>query len=111
MYIMTNLSQENSVGTVTSHGIGGPGLKCWSEQGIFLFSQTSRLALGPTYPPVHWAPGLFFSGVMQPGCDTDHSPPLGAEAKNEWSYTLLHLHAFTVWTGITLLLFVTLQQS
>jgi len=25
--------------------------------------------------------------VKRPGRDVDHSPPSGAEAKNEWSYT------------------------
>jgi len=29
MYIMTNLSQDSSAVKVTSHGMGGPGLKSW----------------------------------------------------------------------------------
>jgi len=39
---------------------------------------------------------------MQPWCDNDLSPPLGAEVMNEWSYTLRPLYAFTVWTGTLL---------
>jgi hypothetical protein len=49
--------------------------------GIYLFTTTSRLALGPT--------SLLFSGykgVKQSGHETDHSPPPGAEVKNAWSY-------------------------
>jgi hypothetical protein len=43
-----------------------------------------------------------FPGVKRPGRDVDHSPPFGAEVKNEWSYTstpLLPLNAFTARTG------------
>ena len=31
--------------------------------------------------------GAFSSGVEQPGCVVDHSPPSGTEDKNEWSCT------------------------
>jgi hypothetical protein len=42
-------------------------------QRIFLIASASRLALGPTQPPIHWVLGH----------DTDHSPPSSAEIKNE----------------------------
>jgi hypothetical protein len=47
----------------------------------------SRLALGPTQPSIQWVPGSFASGVRRTGREFDHSPPSGAEVKNEWSYT------------------------
>ena len=36
-----------------------------------------------------------FSGINQPGCESDHSPPSSTKVKSEWSYTsspLLCLH-------------------
>jgi len=38
--------------------------------------------MGPTQPAVQWV-----MGVMQPGHEADHSPPLSSEVKNAWSYT------------------------
>jgi hypothetical protein len=43
--------------------------------------QKSRLALGTTHPSMQW--------VLGPGCYVKHSPPSGAEVKNE-NFTLLH---------------------
>jgi hypothetical protein len=62
--------------------------------GIFLITM-SRLALGPTQPPIQWMPGALSLGVKQPGCEADHSPPSSAKVKNAWSYTStppVHLH-------------------
>jgi hypothetical protein len=54
--------------------------------GIFLFTITSRTALGPTHPPIQWVPGALPLGVKRPGREADHSPPSSAEVKNTWSY-------------------------
>jgi hypothetical protein len=55
--------------------------------GIFLFTTASRMALGPTQPPIQWVPGALSLGVKQPEREVDHSPPCSAEVKNAWSYT------------------------
>jgi hypothetical protein len=39
----------SSVGIATGYGLDGPGIKSWWGRD---FSHTSRLALGPTQPPV-----------------------------------------------------------
>jgi len=49
--------------------------------GIFLFTTASRMALGPTQPPILWVLGAFSLGIKQPGCEADHSPPSSAEVK------------------------------
>jgi hypothetical protein len=62
----------------------------------FLFSTSSRLALGPAQPPIQWVPGALSPGVKRPGCDADHSPPTSAEAKKTWIYTSTPPCAFMV---------------
>jgi hypothetical protein len=47
----------------------------------FLFSMSSRPALGSTQPPIQWLPGALSQGVQQPGCEADHSPPTSVEVK------------------------------
>jgi hypothetical protein len=48
----------------------------------FLFSTSSRSALGPTQPPIQWLPG-----VKRAGRETDHSPQTSADVKKLWIYT------------------------
>jgi hypothetical protein len=55
--------------------------------GIFLYTTTSRTALGPTQPPIQWVPGALSLGIKQLGHEADHSPPSSAQVKNVWSYT------------------------
>jgi hypothetical protein len=54
--------------------------------GIFLFTTVSRMALGPTQPPIQWVLGDLSLGVKQPVHEADHSPPSSAKVKNVWSY-------------------------
>jgi hypothetical protein len=53
----------------------------WQGMGIFLFTATSRIALGPAQPPVQWVPGALLLGVKWLDCEADHSPPFSAEVK------------------------------
>jgi hypothetical protein len=68
--------------------------------GIFLFTTTSRLALGPTQPPIQWVPEALSLGVKQPGHEADHSFPSSAEVKNVWSYTSTPQYAFKAWYSV-----------
>jgi hypothetical protein len=61
---------------------GRPGFDSRKGQEIFLYSTSSRPALGPAQPPTQWVPGALSLGVKQQGRATDHSPPINAEIKN-----------------------------
>jgi len=55
----------------------------------------SRLALGPTQPPVQWVLGALSLGVKQPVHAADLSFPSSADVKNTRIYTPIppvHLH-------------------
>jgi hypothetical protein len=61
----------------------------------FLFSSSSRPALGSTQPPIHWVSGLFPRGVKRSGRKADHSPPTSTEVKKSGStYTSMPTYAF-----------------
>jgi hypothetical protein len=71
------------------------GFESRQELGIYLFITVSRLASGPTQPPIQWVPGALSLGVNLPGREADLSLPSTAEVKNAWSYTsipAIHLH-------------------
>jgi len=55
--------------------------------GIFLFTTASRMAPGPTQPPIQSVPGALSLRVKRPGREVDHSPPSSDKVKNAWSYT------------------------
>jgi hypothetical protein len=67
----------------------------WLE--IFIFTTASRMALGPTQPPVQWVLGALSLGVKRPGREADHSLPSSAEVKNAWSYTSTPPYVFMAW--------------
>jgi hypothetical protein len=74
--------QDGVVGIATCYRLEGPGIESrWGQD----FSHLSRLALGPTQPPVQWVPGLS-RGQRWPGHD-DHPPPSSAKVMKEESYT------------------------
>jgi hypothetical protein len=47
----------------------------------YLFTNASRLALGPTQPPIQWVPGALSLGIKRPGREADHSPPCNAKVE------------------------------
>jgi len=69
------------------YGLNDWGFKSRQWLGIFLLTTTSRLALGPTQPPIPWVPGALSFGVKRPGREANHLPPSSAEIKNVWIYT------------------------
>jgi hypothetical protein len=72
---------DSSVGIATGYGLDGPA-SIPGRGKIFLFSTTCRPALGPTQPPIQWAPGTLYPRIKRPGRKADHSPPSSAEVKN-----------------------------
>jgi hypothetical protein len=62
----------------------------------FLFSTSSRPALGSTQPPIQWVPGTLSPGLKRPGREADHSPRASAEIKKIWTYTSSPPYAFIV---------------
>jgi hypothetical protein len=53
----------------------------------FLFSTSSRPALGPIQPPIQWVPEALSPEVKRPGRQADNSPPASAEVKKMWICT------------------------
>jgi hypothetical protein len=84
----------------------------------FLFSTSSRPALGSTQPPNQRVPGALSLGVKRQGREADHSPTASAEAKKMCIYLYIHspilLHGeclinnFTFFTIIIILLLLLL---
>jgi len=85
------------------------GLELREEQVIFIYFQSSSLALGPTQPPVQWILG-FFTGSKVVRRDVDASSPPSTEVKVSGTITLLPLYTFTSWTGTTQSYYFTLQK-
>jgi hypothetical protein len=59
--------------TALGYGLDDGGFESWQGLVIFLFTNVSRLALGPTQPPIQLVPGALSLGVKQPGHEADHS--------------------------------------
>jgi len=57
-----------------------------SMMGSFLFVNAPKPTLGPSQPPVQWAPGLL-PRVKWLEREADHSPSFSTKAKNTWLYT------------------------
>jgi hypothetical protein len=65
----------------------------------FQFFKLSRPALGPTLPPIQWAPGkgAIFLGVTRPVREADHSLPAIVEVKKT-----LYIHSPIRFHGVVL---------
>jgi hypothetical protein len=75
-----NRSRDSVVSIVTGYRLDDWGGRSSSPSRVknFLFSISSRPALGPTQPPIQWVPG-----VKRPGLDADQSPPVNAKVKKK----------------------------
>jgi hypothetical protein len=73
----------------------------WQEILILPLPKASRVAVGPTQPPIQRIPRTLLLDVKQAGCKADHSPVSGAEIMNEWSYISAPPYAFKMCTWQT----------
>jgi hypothetical protein len=55
---------------------------------------SSRLALGPTQPPIQWVVEALSPAVKRPRREADHSPAASAKVKEMWIYTFTPPYAF-----------------
>jgi hypothetical protein len=76
-------SLDSSVGIATSYGLDDRGDRSSRPGRVknFLFSKSSRLALGSTQPPIQWVPGALSPWVKRPGREADHSPATSTKVK------------------------------
>jgi len=61
------------------------GFRIPTEVRCFLFAKTVRTDLRSIQLPSQWLSG-FTPGENRLGHEADHSPPTGAEVKNQWNY-------------------------
>jgi len=82
----------------TGWTVGVLGLDSRRGLGIFLFTTSSRMDLGPTRTPIQWVSGTLSLGVKRPGRVANHSPPSNAEVK-ECLEIYLHSPNTSSWRG------------
>jgi hypothetical protein len=73
--------RDSVVGIVTGYGLDDRG-----TVKNFLFSTSSRPALGLSQPPIQWVPEALSPGAKRQGREADHSPPASDEVKKIWFY-------------------------
>jgi hypothetical protein len=88
-------------GLALGYGLDDRGFESRQGMGIFLFTTASRLALGPTQPPIQWVSGALSPGVKRSRCEIDHSPPSSSEVK-ECVELYLHSPNTPSWRGAQL---------
>jgi hypothetical protein len=96
MYLILAMSLDSSVGIATGYGLDdrGVGVRVPESVKNFLFSTSSRLALGSTQPPIQWLPGALSPGLKRQGREVDHSPPTSAEVKKNVDLYIHSPYAF-----------------
>jgi hypothetical protein len=81
-------SRDIAVGTANGYGLDDRGGTSPGRVNNFIFSTSSRPALGPTQPPIQCVPRALYTGVKRAGREADHSSPVSAKKKNVY----LHIH-------------------
>ena len=81
---------DSVVGIVSCYGLDGPGIE---SRGGGDSPHTSKLALGPTQPPIQWVPGLI-PEANRPRHGVDHPTHLVPRLKKEKNYTSTPPYAF-----------------
>jgi hypothetical protein len=61
--ILSHWNQDSLVGIATCYGLDDKGVGLRVPIGSRIFCTSSRLALGPTQPPIQWVLGALYSGV------------------------------------------------
>jgi hypothetical protein len=89
-------SRDSSVGIATGYGLDDWAVRVKNpgKDKNFIFSTSSRPALGSTQPPIQWVPGALSPEVKRQGREDDHSPPTCVEVKKMWIYTSTLPYAF-----------------
>jgi hypothetical protein len=92
-------SRDSSVGIALGYGLDDRGsrVRFPAGLGVFLFTTESRLALGPTQPPIKWVPGALSLVVERSGREADHSPP--SSVGQECLELFLHYPNTPPWRG------------
>jgi hypothetical protein len=88
----------NATGIALSYGLDDWGFESRQRLRIFLFSTSSRPALGPTQPPIQWVRGVFSLGIKRLGREADRSLPSTDEVKE---YVEFYFHSSNTlsWRG------------
>jgi hypothetical protein len=96
-------SHDSSAGIALGYRLDNRGSRVQfpAGAGIFLFTTMSRMALGPTQPPIQWVPGALSLGVKRLEREADHSPPSSAKVK-EWVELYLHFPNAPSWRSAQL---------
>jgi hypothetical protein len=68
-------NNKSAVGIMTGYGLNDPRGRISSPDRFkkFIFSTSSRPALGPTHPTIKSVSGVYSPGVKRPGSDADHT--------------------------------------
>jgi len=74
-------------GIVTTLRAGGLWFESRQEKEIYIFSETSRPALGLTHPPIQWTTRALPPELQWRGREFNRSPPPSIKVKNEWKYS------------------------
>jgi hypothetical protein len=89
-------TNDRGVCIATGYGLDDRGVGSSNPGRVknFVFSTSSRPALGPTQSPIQWVPGALSPGVKRPGREADHSPATSAVVKKMWIYTSAPPYSF-----------------